>query len=305
MNTPLILPESFRPYWDSEMDIDAYHGRKDFISSGGMRMIEQLSPEHFYHRICEGPPDRPTQAQEFGRIVHIALLEPDRFARNLILEPDHNKRSSIERAKIEQWRTLQGPEAIIIEKKDFDAIVAIRKRIESFPVVKGLLKLGRREWSGFGRCPLTGIGIRARPDFFHAPDETYPDGIIMDVKTTVSAREEDFKFTIENYLYHLSLYAYRKVAESIEGVIFPRACILAVEKSPPYAMNLFWMDDMIYEETAEFLYKQIMFKLKACIEGSDWPGYNREAVRISPSFGYENKMRVRMDFMESKEAMNG
>lgn len=304
---PKFLPEDFKPYWVEEMDIDDYHSKKDFVSSGGLRLIEDKSPRHFHHRICEGESKRPSEAQEFGRLVHVALLEPKRFAKNLILEPTYNKRSSIEREKMNAWRAQQGQEAIIVEKEDLEAIVAIRRRIEQEPIIKGLLTLGKREWSGFGRDAETGIGIRARPDFFHAPDENFPHGIIMDVKTTTSCKEENFTKTIVEYNYHLSLYFYRKVAEAIEGCQFPLTYILAVEKTPPYEMELFPMTDGMYEETAEFLYKETMQTLKYCIETNHWHGYRRssEPKPISPPYWYEQKMRVRMDMREAEGAMNG
>jgi len=292
-----IIQSDFKAHWVQNLDIESYHSLKDFVSSGGVKYALK-SPEHFKEFVIDRNPVASTAAMDFGRLVHVALLEPERFQKHLRVEPEINRRSSIERKSLEVWKESQGPEAIAVAADDLKVIHKIRDRISKHEVAKGLMTIGEREWSGFAKCPRTGLGLRARPDFMDRER-----GFIMDVKTTIDARKGPFMRKIQDYEYDLSAWMYCHIASLIENRPFENFYILAVEKSPPYPICLFQMDQA-FMEIGEQKFKKGIDILKHCFETNQWPSYQDEAELIGPTDWYIKQAADEMMFNQTMEEKN-
>lgn len=291
------LSEDFEPYWKQGLSIEAYHSEKNFVSSGGLRHFAR-SPEHFYEHVLMNRPNESTEAMKFGNLVHMALLEPRRFAENLRVEPEINRRSSKERQKLEDWKLSLPPDAITIRQSDLEVVSRIRQKIEKHKVARGMLQTGDREWSGFAKCPMTGLGLRCRPDFM---DRNV--GIVMDVKTTTDARREVFNRKVQELDYDLAAWMYLHVASLVEGTNFDQFYWLAVEKTPPFAIALHNAEYFL--EFGEFKFKQQIRRLVKCVEKNEWPSYQEEADFIHPTDWYMNKMNAEMELAMNQEVMDG
>ena len=81
----------------------------------------EFSPLHYKHAIAQ--PDEETDAMREGTALHMALLEPERFERDVVVMPEFNR------------RTTKG-------REDYEAFVAARFGIDA---VKASVPIWKRE----------------------------------------------------------------------------------------------------------------------------------------------------------------
>ena len=219
-----------------------------------------ISPLHYRHAL-ENPPDE-TPAMLMGKATHTAVFEPKRFQLEYAVWSD-SRRTNAYKEFAEECQT-QGRS--VLTDSEYQGVLAIRDSVRSIPVVAQLLEKGRSETSLFWRNPQTGIECKGRLDWIAA------ERAILDLKTTMSIDESWFSKQAwkMKYFHQAAMYREGYAVSSGRGTILPFG-IIAVERKPPHACRLFWLDDDSLER-AHNEYLSWLELVRTCTENGVWPG---------------------------------
>ena len=183
--------------WVQGISSEAYHADKHIVSSTSLKSILK-SPASFLTAMTEVKPD--TEAFRFGRMFHMALLEPKEFDEQYIIQPDFGDlRTKAGKDKKADWvnaNLCAGAEAMTQ-----DEAIKIKAMVDSVMDHRDSFMLaGMKEVSGYYTDPVTGISCKIRPDCFHQSLN-----VLIDVKTTQNCAMDEFSKEIANRLYHFLL----------------------------------------------------------------------------------------------------
>jgi len=259
---------------------EQYHNDTSAISKSGTDLINK-TPAHYYERYLN--PDRiikpPTKALIIGSAFHAYILERDDFNSMFIVLPEFSGKGS--RDKKEQFiLNNSGRQPISID--DYQTIVGMSDSLNRHPVASKLI-----HESGFVERAFewvdkdTGAKCKCKPDKFNTTRN-----LIIDLKSTEDASENDFKYSAKKFRYHVqdAFYSDGLIANGITvaGFVF-----ISVEKSPPYLVQLFsYGDDE--KEFGRAEYKKNLQSYVECKEKNEWPGYSHTIKKLEiPGMGFE------------------
>lgn len=177
----------------------------------------------------------------------------------------------------------------IISGEDFDKCRRARDAAMDHPEARSFLTLpGGNEVSGLAVHEATGQLIKVR--FDRLLDEDARAGrMIGDVKTTDDASDDEFEHKIGKYGYYRQAAIYVHVAAML-GIPVEAFGIIAVEKTPPFGVNVFVIEDDLLELGWEEVQPYIT-SYRQCVETGKWPNYQR-GVRY---LGVKPWMRKRIE----------
>ena len=259
------------------MDILEYHAHAG-VSKSKLDSIAQ-SPLHYWSRWCD--PNRlepqPTPAMEFGTAVHMAVLEPEKFMDTYAIAPDVSKTTKA--GKLE-WEVAAAGGKKLLKPDDWQAIAHIDTAIKLHPMASKILHAtGQAEQSLFGKCPITGLELKCRPDYLTE------SGWLIDLKTTQDASLKGFQKSAANFRYHVQAAHYLNVFELATG-IKPRGFVfIAVEKTWPHAVQVFEASPVFIEAGAQEARRNLRALAHAAMTyplGLPWPGYSDAMVQLDP-----------------------
>ncbi len=246
---------------------DEYHLHPAIGSSSLKPMLK--SPAHYKAYIDK--PRAPTKAMDLGTAIHQAILEPNRFESEAVVMPKFEGTGS--RAAKEEW-LLENHGKLILSLADLETIDGILGSIRKNKLVSKLLSSGAAEESYFWQDPDTGLVCKCRPDFLREGH------IIVDVKSTVDASFDGFPTQVARMKYHLSAAMYLDGVSAVLGQNFDQFIVLAIEKEPPYALNVHLLDQGTID-AGRLLYKRALKQLKECREKNSYPGYTEKVLTLS------------------------
>lgn len=266
-----------------DMTNDDYHAAPGY-SSSHVKTLAAKSPAHYWAEYVnpEREPKQPTKAMLEGTWIHSAVLEPDAFAHDYVMVPEGAPKRPDERslnAANPSLKTIQARDwweafeeanqgKTILGAADYEMCARIRDAVHTHPYASRLFARGMPERSLFAYDNETGELIKCRPDWLN--DEA---SYMVDAKSCVSASSEDFGSTVFKLHYYLQPAWYERVFLSQFGEA-PRAWLwLAIEKSPPYAVNVIPHND---EETIQYGRKkvsQLLDTIRRCRDENNWPDY--------------------------------
>lgn len=273
---PRISPREPKVSWD--MPFEDYRAHKDHISSTGLKTLLTESPEKFLYSWHEGKSD--TDALRFGRIFHMAALEPDRFRSEYIVEPVFegytkqgklSTRSTDALEKRDKWRA-ENKGKTFVTLDELDQITGMLNQLMKNELVKNIIGTGKPEASLFGNDPVTGLLVKIRPDILCTEEL-----IIADVKTCVSSHPTEFSKAVAKYRYDIQLSLYKLMVQVVLGIEIKSACWIAIEKTPPYACEVIEadLDDLALSDQ---WVRHGLNLLKDCVEKNQWPGYSGQQI---------------------------
>ena len=262
---------------DELIDVD-YYDRPELSQS----MLKELkkSPYHLWHKYIN--PDRvkeTTPAMEFGKAVHSAILEPNLYLSNYILEPKIDKRTKDGKLQYQDFLN-NNIGKIIISQDDYDLIEKIKTRLNA-----------KTTWLDIVNCDyvveqeiyftLNDIKCKMKSDLFVLPCEKHPNGLIVDVKTTKDARDKEFNKSIFNLGYHNQVAYYQEGIMRKYGLLTPPPFLfIAIEKTEPIDITFLLADDRM----GKFGKQEndvLMSIYKYCIDNNIWHGYEDKITTVS------------------------
>lgn len=262
--TEFKIPENVKPGFYPNIPNEAYHDAPG-VSKSVLWTIYSSTPAHFKF---PPPPKEKTAAQlatlDFGTAVHTAILEPNEFEARIVRGPADRRGN--------KWKDLAEACAldgrVLLIEDAYDNAIAVRDTVHADAWLSGILTGGKPaiEHSGFYRDPMTNTLCRFRPDFYREDI-----GIMIDVKTTASARADDFAKSVVNFGYHAQEAFYTDglaaIGKPVEGTIF-----IALEKESPFAFSVFELPPSIVEDGRQIMRKALN-TYADCNKSGVWPGY--------------------------------
>ncbi len=218
------------------------------------------SPLHY--RYAQDNPPTETQAMLLGRATHTAVFEPMRFQLDYAIWQGDRRGSAYQQFADEA--SAQGRS--ILKEGEYNTALAMRDSVRSIPEIAALLEKGYPETSLFWVNPQTGLACKGRLDWIAS------EGAILDLKTTTSIDPHAFAGHAwrMGYFHQASMYQEGYAVSSGMGTIL-RYGIVAVEKDPPNACRLYWLDpDSLSRAWGE--YQGWLRQVKDCITSDTWPG---------------------------------
>ena len=153
-------------------------------SSSVLKLLLTKTPAHVYAQYFD--PMRkmkePTAAMQIGTAIHAAILEPMKFeAEYFVLDEGQDKKNSKS-----LFAAIEAAGQMPLKRADFDVIEAIRSVVLSKSTSDKYLSNGHAEKSIIINCDEYGIALKIRPDYCVLPCHEFPNGMILDVKSTVA-----------------------------------------------------------------------------------------------------------------------
>ena len=247
------------------------------VSNSGLKYILR-SPAHYKAAMAETWKDTP--AQILGRAFHMAILEPDIFWKHFAKEPELDTenyakpRSS--KAYKEEIAFIEEKGLTVLKADDVENLNGMKAAVMGHQKLnKVITSTGQAELSILWKDPDTGVMCKGRLDW---ATDTRAGGAILDLKSTDDASPGSFERAVYRWGYHRQGEFYLRGAR-ILGLPSKHFVIGAVEKSPPFGVVLYRLDDDAIRLGA----RQIDFALARyaeCRRTKSWPCYTDEVVDI-------------------------
>jgi len=251
--------------WKQNLESEIYHAHRDYLSSSDIRRLLR-SPAHY-----RAPAPVASPAQEFGTLVHMAVLEPETWAERYKPSPKIDRRTKEGKLAYENQQLRAVADGITFVSEDTHAHVErLAASVHAHLGTSGILAGGMAEVSGFVE-DFGGVKARIRPDYLK-------DDVIVDLKTCTDARPEAFLRSVMTYQYHVQMAWYLDIAKAIDGKE-RRFLWVAVEKEAPFGVA-------VYEPTIAMwsqgwaLYQKAIQIFKDCDALDHYPCYTTDVQKL-------------------------
>ena len=207
---------------------DAAYFGIDLPSSSSTKTLLTGTNAHLAHE--RETPREENDAFTLGAYLHALLLDPESIAANFIALGDIDRRTKEGKAEWESAQRRAGLSgARIITRPLVEQAAAMAQAVRENPSAASLLNtLSDRETTIIGE--IAGRPAKAKVDGIVRLAGAC---IVLDVKTTESARPTDFAASAAKFGYFHQAAFYRRLVEQNIGVL-DDFVIIAVEKKPPY-----------------------------------------------------------------------
>lgn len=244
-----------------------YHSDLTAISKSQLAKMS-VCPKYFKH--CLDNPQMPTTDLIIGSAFHKLVLEPETFGKEFVVMPMIDKRTKLGKEAYEQF-LLSSEGREIITEEQYNTISNMATAVLENCLATALTT-GNIETSLYGIDELTGEHIKTRPDCYQMIDNRL---VITDLKSCVSAMQGDFTRDCVKYSYDLQAYMYSYNASKVLDIPMDKIdfVFIAVEKKPPYLLNIFKASKDILER-GEMLYREYIGMYHEAKTTNNWWGYN-------------------------------
>ncbi len=244
------------------------------------------SPKHFWanHLSPNRTPMADTEAMRFGRAIHTCFFEPQEFQNTYVVAPKVDRRTSLGKTMYNDF-ILQNANKTVISEDDLILIKNIKESILSKTTAKillndGALTNGLPEQELYWVDADTGIECKAKLDFLIEPCEQFPNGLIIDLKTTNNATDVEFAKSVYTFGYYNQVAFYCNAVKTIyKTQDYPPFIFIPVEKSAPYECTFFASDEMMLKIGLQENTK-LLNLYKSCLESNNWAGYEDKIQTI-------------------------
>lgn len=254
-----------------------------------VRLLDK-SPYHV-HELERDDPNRPpgpepTPAMFAGTLLHCALLEPDQFLKRYAVGPVVSTRAAVawkEFVKAHPGRECITPLQAEIAHRQAEALRMTPMGDSADDGTLGdLLSDASCEASAYWRDVATGLLCKCRPDAAVTVGDADSLGdVLVDVKTTSSAKPDEFNRSVTSYGYDVQAAFYstgwaKATGRPVHSFIF--AC---VESEYPHATALYTLpDEWIAYGWQRFC--QALDLYAECQRRGVWPGYGIGVLQLAP-----------------------
>lgn len=232
----------------------------------------------------EHPKDM-TNAMKNGQALHVATLEPGRFANLFHICPPADGRTSAGKeilahhsALAKDAKKIMIREGLKDDEGKLEAIAAYRgmaAAIHKTKTAKLLLQgQGQNEVSGLWRDEETGLWCKFRTDRIVDALE-----YIVEIKSTRDASDWSFGGDCASMGYHVQAASYIYGHQKITGKKYGHV-IIAVESEPPHDVAFHYLDDAALQ-TGMLTYRSWLNRYAECVKKNEWPGYPDKLQELS------------------------
>ena len=257
----------------------------DAANAHGLSILTKRTPAHLRYELDHGGSER-TEALDIGYLLHLAVLEPDKFAAQAVIAPKVDKRT---KAGKQEWLEFEAAHigASLVAPEKHSALIGMRDAVYAHPTAREfLMGPGMSEVSAVWE--EEGMPCKLRADRI---GRIGASAVIGDLKTALCADRRTFERAVYTYGYHLQGAHYVSGVEHCipqpEGNPHRRYIFIVVEKDPPYCVALYEIDDAALGE-GDTRRKQALRTWRKCRETGQWPGYSEGMDTVSlPAWAFE------------------
>jgi exodeoxyribonuclease VIII len=248
----------------------------DFDTYAAWPAINHSILRHFHktpaHVRYEMTHEDETKAKALGYLIHVAVLEPDRFKAEFAAAPKVDKRTKVGKA---DWARAEkaNPGKELTKAEDYEAALCILQNIQEHGFARELLRsAGSQELSLCWRDKATGVLCKGRLDRLTTSPSNDP--VVVDLKT-IGRPASTFAFqqAIETYGYH------EQAAHYLSGLLtlmpempLPKFAWVVVETKAPHLCRVFEAEDEALAIGGDKMAKALA-TFKECRETDFWPGW--------------------------------
>lgn len=262
------------------MSNEEYHASPEFSSSQLKDILR--SSAHFYSNNILKENERESKKHfDFGTLAHTLFLEPEQFENEFVIGPKFDRRTKEGKAEAAAWEAAnQGK--IIIDQEMLEGATRIAENLRTLSSYKIMQNNpGMAEASIFFTDPIYDLNLRVRPDYHIIPCDEFPNGLIMDVKTSTDARQFKFSKSCADFGYDISAAMYREgFQQYYKTEEMPEFFFLVAESTAPFnvkqyrASSLFLsIGDQRYNKAKELLAESLII--------NEWKGYPTDLEDIT------------------------
>ena len=276
-----------------------YHKAKG-ISNSGLKLFGGLSPAHYISAVRDGNVEEPSKAMYNGTLLHLLLLEPEKFGGGVshYVRPDEYPASATHKLvksgmlKVgdglpwngnatfcSEWLEARQDKPVLSQKAHQNLLNA-QKAVMAHPAACNLLTgKGSNEVSVFAKHESTGLTLKIRCDRIKETDagKTW----IVDIKTCPDVRR--FEWTARDFRYDVQAAYYSDVLE-MAGAPDVSFAFIVVELEPTNAIHgvrVLMLDERTMD-AARAIYHLELAYLTECKRTDIWPGFSDdiEVIRV-------------------------
>ena len=244
-----------------------------------------VSPGHYLQNTLA--PQKETEALRVGKLVHMFVLEPERFTSSVICTPADapKKPTAIQRAAkkpkpetleaIAWWDNFEQVSTgkIVADEDEYEQAVACGKALAAELAHYGVTPIAT-ELSL--TCTYLGVPLKAQLDFITA------DGWIEDLKSFGDyLNPKKVLGTVYSRGYHIQAAFYCLVFEQVFGFRPKGFRMRCVEKAAPNATQTFVLSPELIAEGG-VLVQQGIETYRACTSFNSYPCYPKQVIQLKP-----------------------
>lgn len=261
------------------------------ISQSKLKDLKQ-SPKHFWikHLSPNKIIEEPTEAMQFGTLVHTCLFEHKKFLDKYIVMPKFDKRAKDGKTAHLEFVTKNAGKTCVVEE-DYITAINIKNAVLNKKTSSILFgKPGLIEKELYWHDELTGIKCKAKLDYFIEPCAEFPNGFIIDLKTTINAKPDEFASSLFKFGYYNQQAHYCKGVKTIYKTSgYPDFMFIPVEKVLPYECSFLVGDENMLNIGLKENHK-LLSLYKQCLDTDNWYGYEDKLQPITLPVWAANKL---------------
>ena len=242
---------------------DVYHAMHGYVSNSYLSRLNKCPA-------AAKVPQEDTPALLFGRAVHCYVLEgEEEFFKQFCVAPAVNKRTNGGKAEWAEF-CAANPGKGVITADEMRQLTFMREAVYQHPFARMVLADGKSEQTVIWADSATGIKCKCRPDRIPSNGA----GVLVDLKTTTDAGEYGFGRSVANYGYARQAAMYLDGINAASGSDFDAFVFVAVEKEPPYRVEVYELDPE-FIEWGRMDYQRLLQIEAQCREQGEYP--NRQS----------------------------
>ena len=247
---------------DHNITHDNYYQDTEYVTNSMLSKISEKSPLYLQHWLQNKP--EPSAAMKLGSALHCKFLTPELYDKQWVKAPDVDKRT---KAGKEIWEKFisEHDKNQILTQTDSDTIECMSQSLNKNKSIINLFQNGQPESIVCFEDEVTGMKCKCMIDYIIMSDV---NKIIIDLKTTNDA-SNNFINSIFKFKYH------KQAAFYMDAVGAEKYYIVAIEKSAPWAINVFELGQESYFE-GQALYRNELNLYADCKNKNFWPDYGHE-----------------------------
>jgi exodeoxyribonuclease VIII len=246
---------------------EKYHLDTTHISKSGLDLIRK-APAKYWEKYLNPNKEIQPRNDDFaiGSAFHSIILEPELFKDEFVIHQPFIGEGSQKRR---QQLIEMNPGKELLSIKDYDKINYMHDAVMNHPIASKLFLKGFAEKIFKWTDPHTNVKCKIKPDFFNTERN-----FIVDLKTTDDASQNGFERSSFKYRYHVqSSFYYDGMKQN--GINVDAFIFVAVEKEPPYLVNVFFAPQNSLDFGRE-TYIEDLQTYANCKNTGIWHGYSEE-----------------------------
>lgn len=221
-------------------------------------------------------PRAETAALRLGTAIHCATLEPERFAREYVAQPDFGDgRTKAAKEAKAAWEAERNPAAIVLDPDEHALAVRCAGAVREHPAARDLLRGGLVEEVLTWTDEETGVACKGRLDYL-------TPGWVLDLKSMRAETIGAFAREVAGRLYHgqITFYLDGAIASKRVDASSSQAFLLGVQTVEPYDVipARIMPEDM---ERGRALYRGLLRRYAECRAAGWYPGLAPGIVNLS------------------------